>query len=399
MRTVVATVVALLVFAATVDASSKSSTWGIFEDAAERQWRTEHEPRARVTLYRWVVAGRILTVHHGFESRLRLGNEKFADTIQTLVLDPDTGKIASTYTYEDGRRPLKSIIEIQPGGSAIETFTDISGKKRRNIYRAPESAVNLIERQELRAEAWASLGVTRKIGLTEDQLAASERRRSEAEALEVAERRAREQARIAALEAQRAAVEAATVSREEPDYDAQPADSLMGKNALDVLNGVAADVAADTERSRRQMNETIANGLAQQRSREAEAAAQRARASRAQVENLQRQSRPAASSPLAKRPVEPWPGVGNTTHPQQCEMKSTVLDVGGSGPDRASATAKMEDNAGRSCLDLRTSNKGYTLQNVSCSYNPFLKLQVCSARAVCNSGRDYCPDHKGVTSE
>ena len=399
MRAVIASIVALLVCTVAVSSLPSPSRWGVFEDAAERQWTTEREPRARVTRYRWEVPGRILIADHGFESRLQFGASKFADTVQRLVLDSKSGKISSTYTYEDGRPPLKSVIEIQPDGSAIETFTDATGKKKRNIYRSPASSVTLIERQELQGEKWSTLGVTRKAGVTESQLAEAAQRKAEAAALEVAERRARDQARLAEMEAQRAVAEAQAPYQEEPDYGPQPADSLMGKNILDVLNGMAADVAADTERSRQRMNDAISTGLAQQRAREAEAATERARAARAEVERIQAQSRPISSSPLPRRPAEPWSEVATTTHPQQCQMKATILDVGGSGADGAAAMAKMESNAGISCLDLRTGNKGYSLQNVSCSYNGFLKLQVCSARAVCNSGRDYCPRTSGVSPQ
>lgn len=114
---------------------AQTSPWGVLDEIARREWTTEKEPRPRISKFKWTEEGRVLEARHGFVSRLQFGEAKFADTVQRFVLDPKTGAINVTYTYEDGRPPLKTVIRIEPDGAAIETFTDANGLKKRNIYR------------------------------------------------------------------------------------------------------------------------------------------------------------------------------------------------------------------------------------------------------------------------
>lgn len=214
------------------------SRWGVLEEIAKREWTTEKEPRPRVSKFRWIEPGRVLEARHGFVSRLQFGEAKFADTVQRFVLDPKSGTINVTYNYEDGRPPLKSVIRIEPDGSAVETFTDAKGVKKRNIYKSPSLSLNFIERQEMKGSTWASLGITRKAGLTQAEIAENRRRAEEERQLAIA----RENARRAAERAQREAELAAQQAAYEQQQAEQQAMQQNMPNMLDVLNGIGAAI-------------------------------------------------------------------------------------------------------------------------------------------------------------
>lgn len=238
--------ISALLAAAAVPSSAIASAWGTLTVAAEREWTTEKEPRARVTKYRWIEPDRVLEARHGFISRLQFGEAKFADTVQRFVHDPKTGLINVTYTYEDGRPPLKTVIKVESDGTLVETFTDAKGVKKRNIYRSPSPSINLIERQEMRGTAWATLGTTRKGGLTYAEIAENKRRVEEATRLaqaQAAARRAAEQARRQAEENARYA--AAEQESYEPPMQ-------QGMNMLDMLNGMANSINQQNQQQQAQ---------------------------------------------------------------------------------------------------------------------------------------------------
>lgn len=228
---------ALAFLLALLPAAAHATAWGTLQVMAEREWTTEKEPRPRVTKFRWVQPGKVLEARHGFVSRLQFGEAKFADTVQRFVLDPKSDTINVTYTYEDGRPPLKAVIKVQPDGSLIETFTDAKGVKKRNLYKSPAPNVNLIERQEMKGSSWASLGTTRKGGLTQMEIAEISRRKEQERLAAIS----RENARIAAAaQARRAAEERAYAEQQSYQQEDQP--MMGGMNMLDVLNGLGAAV-------------------------------------------------------------------------------------------------------------------------------------------------------------
>ena len=265
---------------------AQTSPWGVLDEIARREWTTEKEPRPRISKFKWTEEGRVLEARHGFVSRLQFGEAKFADTVQRFVLDPKTGAINVTYTYEDGRPPLKTVIRIEPDGTAIETFTDANGLKKRNIYRSPRLSLNTIERQELRGEAWASLGTTRKSGLTQDEIAENKRRAEEARQLAIAE----ENARRAAEEAQRAAEEA----EQQAAYEAQRAEdearnaqmrASMNAGLMDAIRGIGT---ALQERNEQRANLERLRIAAEQETARRRAEEARAEANRIAAENARR---------------------------------------------------------------------------------------------------------------
>lgn len=279
---------ALLAFGPTTTtaAHAQTSPWGVLDEIARREWTTEKEPRPRISKFKWTEEGRVLEARHGFVSRLQFGEAKFADTVQRFVLDPKTGAINVTYTYEDGRPPLKTVIRIEPDGAAIETFTDANGLKKRNIYRSPRLSLNTIERQELRGEAWASLGTTRKSGLTQDEIAENKRRAEEARQLAIAE----ENARRAAEEAQRAAEEA----EQQAAYEAQRAEdearnaqmrASMNAGLMDAIRGIGT---ALQERNEQRANLERLRIAAEQETARRRAEEARAEANRIAAENARR---------------------------------------------------------------------------------------------------------------
>ena len=226
---------ALALLFAFLPAAAHATAWGTLQVMAEREWTTEKEPRPRVTKFRWIEPGKVLEARHGFVSRLQFGEAKFADTVQRFVLDPKSDTINVTYTYEDGRPPLEAVIKVQPDGSLIESFTDAKGVKKRNLYKSPSPSVNAIERQEMKGSTWASLGITRKAGLTQFEIAETKRRAEEARQMAIVQ----DNARRAAEQARRDAEEA----RQQAAYDQQQDEQQsMGYNMLDVLNGLGAGI-------------------------------------------------------------------------------------------------------------------------------------------------------------
>lgn len=265
-----------------VDAPVSLSRWGVLEEIARREWTTEKEARPRVSRFRWIEEGRILEARHGFVSRLQFGDAKFADTVQRFVLDPKTGTINVTYRYEDGRPPLNTVIRIEPDGTAIETFTDANGVKKRNIHKSPRLSLNTIERQEMRDTAWASLGTTRKSGLTREEIAENARRAEESRQLAIAQ----ENARRAAEAAQRAAEEAERQAAYEASQAEQQSAQQNMPNMLDVLRGLGNQIQADNERRQAAFNRQMQQAVQDEARRKAEAA--RAEANRIAAENQRR---------------------------------------------------------------------------------------------------------------
>lgn len=251
-----------LLAATVVPSAAIASAWGTLTVAAEREWTTEKEPRARVTKYRWVEPDRVLEARHGFVSRLQFGEAKFADTIQRFVRDPKTGVINVSYTYEDGRAPLKTVIKVESDGSLVETFTDAKGVKKRNTYKTPSPALNVIERQEMKGSAWVSLGITRKAGLTQIEIAENKRRAEEAQRLAIAQ----ENSRRAAREAQRQAALAQqqAYEQQQSDYAQEEPPMQQGMNMLDVLNGMASSINQQNQQQQsqfeRQMRSNSSSG-------------------------------------------------------------------------------------------------------------------------------------------
>jgi hypothetical protein len=234
---------ALLFCSAAVSAAAHASPWGVFDEIANREWTTDKEPRPRVTKFHWVEPDRVLEARHGFVSRLQFGEDKFADTVERLVLNPKTGKIDVTYSYEDGRPPLKAVIEIEDDGTAVETFTDASGAQKRNIYKSPSLSVNAIERQEMKNGVWATLGTTSKVGLTQAEIAENARRAEQARQRAIAQ----ENARIAAEAARQRRAEAEREAEENRRYAEQQAEQQQQSqmmNPLQVLQGMAATINA-----------------------------------------------------------------------------------------------------------------------------------------------------------
>lgn len=260
-------VIGILILASPL--AAQSSSWGVLDEIANREWTTEKEPRPRVTKFRWIEEGRVLEARHGFASRLQFGEAKFADTVQRFVLDPRTGAINVTYTYEDGRPPLKTVMHVEADGSIVETFTDAKGAKKRNIYKSPTLSLNLIERQELQGAKWASLGTTRKAGLTQAEIAENKRREEARVHLAIAQENARRAAEQARREAEIAEQEAANEQRQ---YEQQSMQQNM-PNPLDILNGLANSINQETQRRQVDFERRMADLQAEQARRRAEEAA------------------------------------------------------------------------------------------------------------------------------
>ena len=230
----------VLVASTSMTVHAQSSQWGALDEISQREWTTANEPRPRVTKFHWVEPGRVLEARHGFVSRLQFGEDKFADTVERLVLDPKTGNIAVTYSYEDGRPPLKAVMKVEDDGSVVETFTDANGVKKRNIYKSPNPSVNEIVRQELHGTEWATLGTTRKAGLTQQEIAENARRAEQQRQAQIAQENAR---RAAAAEARRQAELAQQRAEEEAYQQEQAQQQSMQQNMpnpLQVLQGMAA---------------------------------------------------------------------------------------------------------------------------------------------------------------
>lgn len=262
-----------------------AGAWGVLDEIARREWTTEKEARPRISKFRWIEPGRVLEARHGFVARLQFGEAKFADTVQRFVLDPKTGAINVTYTYEDGRPPLKTVIRIEPDGTAIETFTDASGVKKRNIHKSPRLSLNVIERQEMKGTTWAALGTTRKAGLTRDEIAENARRAEEARQMAIADAQAREaarQAQLAAEQAQRDAEQAAY----EADQQANQQMAQNMPNMLDVLNNLGASIQRENQQRQAQFDRQMRQAVQDEARRKAEAA--RAEADRIAAENNRR---------------------------------------------------------------------------------------------------------------
>lgn len=259
--------------------------WGIFDEIARREWTTQGEARVRISRFAWAKDG-ALVARHGSASRLDYGDAKFADTVQRMARDPATGDIAVTYSYDDGRPPLKTVIRIQPDGSAIESFTDSAGVQKRNIHKLKGVALNTIERQELRGGGWVSLGVTRKTGLTAEEIAEN-KRRAEEERLAALEA---ERLRKAAEQAQREAEEAEREAERQAAYAEEQASAERNRQMWNQTLTDAARMIGDAVRER---NEARANLerlrlAAQQETARKQAEAARQQAQRIAEENARR---------------------------------------------------------------------------------------------------------------
>lgn len=266
-------------------AYAQVSRWGVFDEIALREWVTDKEPRPRVSKFQWTDDGRVLVARHGFVSRLQFGEARFADTVQSFVLDPKTGLIDVTYTYEDGRPALKSVIRINSDATAVETFRDAAGVEFRNTYRSPSPSINTIERERREGAAWATLGTTRKTGLTRQEIAENARRAEDARQMAMAQARAQEaerQAQIAADDAQQEAEQAAY----QADQAARQQSAQNTPNMLDVLNGIGASIQRDNQQRQAQFDRQLQQAVQEQARQKADAA--RAEAQRIAAENSRR---------------------------------------------------------------------------------------------------------------
>ncbi len=202
----------MLVFVASSASAADTDQWGIFGELAKRQWTTTSEPQSRTTRFQWEHPGKSLIARHGLYSRLSVSGDQFADTVQRLVLDDSTGLINSTYIYTDLRPPLHTVIRLEANLTATETFRDGSGIERRNIYRLEGPRTSSIERQELRAGRWVTLGITRREGVTLEEFASNRRSWLEQQTRNIESRerwQAEESRRLAEVEARVAADTAA----------------------------------------------------------------------------------------------------------------------------------------------------------------------------------------------
>lgn len=272
---------ALVTVAAT--ANAQTTSWGVFDEIAKREWVTDKEPRPRVSKFRWEDEGRVLVARHGFVSRLQFGESNFVDTVQRFVRDPKTGLINVTYTYEDGRPPLQSIIGIMSDGSAIETFIDAAGAEMRNSYRSPTLSLSTIIRERKHGEAWTMLGTTRKSGQTREEIAENARRAAERRQLALAQAQAQEAARVAQLAAEDAEREAQELAYQ---ADQQASESQVVQNSpnlLDFLNVVGASIQQGNQVRQQQFDRQLQQAVQEQAQRKAEAA--RAESQRLASEN------------------------------------------------------------------------------------------------------------------
>lgn len=239
-----------------------ANDWGVFSGMAEREWRTEGEPRPRISIYSWQTPGRVLVGLHGFESRRDLNPSDFADTTQRLTLDPKSSIIKVIYEYADGRAPLHATIRIESNGTATESFTDANGIPKRNVYTLPKDSVTLIEREELREGRWAALGQSRKLGMTASEIAAQKLREQQAAELAAAEARA-QQARDEALKER-------MIARAEAEREEEEARQASQPNALQVLQGMAQQINQQNRDNQARFERQMAADIAEQKRQEAE---------------------------------------------------------------------------------------------------------------------------------
>lgn len=214
-------------------ASASTDAWGVFGKLSTRQWTTTSEPQPRVTRFTWEVAGKVLVARHGLESRLPVGDTKFADTVQRMVLNKASGTIDSTYIYTDGRPSLRTITHIQPNGAAVETFQDKNGIEKRNIYTLDGPTFSLIDRQELRFGSWVELGQTSRRGVTVLDHAANVRQR-QADILRYADQ-------LATIEIEDRRRRAESLARSAADDAA--AEQILSQGFANAANALAESVA------------------------------------------------------------------------------------------------------------------------------------------------------------
>ena len=239
-----------------------ANTWGVFADLPQREWRTDGEPRPRISLFAWDESGRVLVGKHGFESRRDGGAMDFADTTQRLVLDPPSGNIAVTYEYADGRAPLRAFIQIAADGTATESFTDSAGIEKRNVYTLPNASVTMIERQEFREGRWIALGRTRKLGMTPAEIA--EKKLREEHALRFAA------AQAAAQKAQEEAFKERMLAQQQAEREEEQARQASQPNALQILQGMAQQIDQQNRANQARFERQMAADIAEEKRREAE---------------------------------------------------------------------------------------------------------------------------------
>ena len=279
-------------------AEAQTSRWGVLSEVAKREWTTTQAHPPRVTIFGWEDEGKVLLARHGFVSRRAFGDDRFADTFQRFTLDPKTGSIQATYTYEDGRSPLQSTIRIEPDGSAIETFTVASGARRRNVHTTPTLSRNVIQRQELRAGRWEPLGVTEKAGLTRAEIAEHKRQTEQAQLRYHAESERQRAALYAIRDASYAAADA--------EAEAQRQQIAQNPNVLDVLNGLGASIQRDNQQRQAQLDRQLTQAIQEQARQKAEAA--RVEAQQKLAQNAPRQGvRARVEGQLGQTPVGGFP--------------------------------------------------------------------------------------------
>jgi hypothetical protein len=253
---------ALGVIALAVGYPAFANEWGVFSGMAEREWRTDGEPRPRISLFSWDASGRVLVGKHGFESRRESNASDFADTTQRLSLDPKTGTIEVTYEYADGRAPLRAVIRVTADGTATESFTDANGIEKRNIYTLPSASVTMIERQEFRDGRWIALGQTRKLGMTPAEIADKKLREEQARRLAAAQ--------AAAQKAEEQAFKERMIALEQAEREEEQARQASQPNALQVLQGMAQQINQQNRDNQARFERQMAADIAEQKRQEAE---------------------------------------------------------------------------------------------------------------------------------
>ena len=301
-----------------------ANEWGVFSGMAEREWRTDGEPRPRISLFSWDASGRVLVGKHGFESRRESNASDFADTTQRLSLDPNTGTIKVTYEYADGRTPLHAVIRITADGTATESFTDSNGIEKRNVYTLPSASVTMIERQEFRDGRWIALGQTRKLGMTPAELAEKKLREEQARRLAAAQ--------AAAQKAEEQAFKERMIAREQAEREEEQARQASQPNALQVLQGMAQQINQQNRDNQARFERQMAADIAEQKRQEAERLRRRAEEqsrrvaeANARQESLRQQSLAKENAARAGASATDTPAAaGATTRPADANEAAKV---------------------------------------------------------------------------
>lgn len=343
------------------------SSWGAFEKLAKAEWFTREPGLTRVSIFTWVVPGKVLVGRHGPQDRMQI-NTKYADVVQRVERLSD-GTFAITYTYEDGRT-LASTAVLARDGAIIETLVDATGNRQRNVYYFKEDREGVIERSKLIGDQWVTSGVSIKDGVTREEQAA----KAEAERRIKVELAAREARQRAAEEAAREAEREAERAEQWADRQAQEA---REQAAYQRLSNLADSAARSARRSDNALQAIIANagsqGIRQQR--EESAAPER---------NIATHNPP--SQPQVK--ASPWEGNPPTTpsanSSKQCMSKAHKAEEAESGPSALEAQNALRAYAARNCRGRAT------LGPMQCS-EPAGGYHRCTAIMSCPAQPYPCP--------